>query len=639
MKNTKKLVGAIAALAIASALATGTTYAWFTAGNKATVNSFDMQVTGSADGALQVAALPTGASFASTNVREKSFKSSLEKEDIYAAVMGTNFATNSTNSVDKTGTADEMSNVRLDALTAATSRTKDTTNDKPVYMTSDGATTTDVNAAATWSGSSQTADKKVYATTDTAAPLYTTTMSYTKTAAEGEGSTSQSATYASTVKTTGSTWNDYYHDVSDGTSTHAALAKQAKSNYPGIYSNNEFVGSDSIVTQVGTMSGTFADGKTSIPVYNHAGYTAADSKTNKAASWSAGSSYSATDKPIDNTYVMIDGNGNVVTDSSKAYAYVQLILSTSAEFRTRGTYSYSYTAPKSGFNLYSTSSFSSLATNSSGAGSGTASTTSTTWNAANSKGFTASSTANNSYVMFDLLFRTKNSGLNLVLASGSEVSATGSAPGNGVNGWSTTTQYVAQNTGDNATAEKSGISAGTLINARAAYASRVAFVKSTTGVLTGNSTTQNTPASATANSKIWSPNEGLLGGGGVTTTTTTLTGNQKGYWVNNLASDYNDRQDNETGIVSSAVSYGDSDTVITPASQELSNYDSTNNSGSYVGSFESETSKALDNYFYFRITVYIWIEGTDGDCFDSVFTDTMSVTLKFQALATAASNN
>lgn len=633
MKNTKKLVGAVAALAVASALATGTTYAWFTAGNKATVSSFDAQVTGSADGALQVAAVPIGASFDSTNTREKSFKSTLSKGDIYAAVMGTNLQEDSYTVVDKTGEATEMSNVRLDALTAATSRSRDTSADKSVYMTSDGSTTTDENAAVTWSSSSNTSDKKVYATTDTAAPLYTTSMSYTDTS-----SSSTTATYASTVKDATSTWSNYYHDVSDGTNTHAALAKQAKSNYPGIYSNNEYIGTNSVVSQAGTVSGSFAENKTSIPVYKHVGYTAASGST--AASWGSNTNYSSTDIPVDNTYVMVDGNGNVVNDKSKAYAYVQLILSTTAEFRTRGTYSYTYTAATSGFSLYNTSSYT-----------GTSSTneTTTTVLAANSKGFTADKSSNNSYVAFDLIFRTKTASQNIVLTTGSEVTATGSAPGNGVYGWSTTTQYIAQKTDNDATTTTSGITSTDLINARAAYASRVAFVKSNTDVVSKSTADGNTPASMTAASKVWSPNEGLIGGGGVTvnTTSTTLTGNQKGYWVNNLASDYNDRQDNEIGVVTSAVSYGDSttsgansesdsNTVIKPTTQDLSNYSSTNNYESYVGSFGTTDN---DGYYYFRMTVYVWIEGTDGDCFDSIFTDTMSVTMKFQALATATTSN
>lgn len=54
MKATKKLIGALAALVIAIAVATGSTFAWFTTNQKVTVESLDLQVTSGNDD-LQIA--------------------------------------------------------------------------------------------------------------------------------------------------------------------------------------------------------------------------------------------------------------------------------------------------------------------------------------------------------------------------------------------------------------------------------------------------------------------------------------------------------------------------------------------------------------------------------------------------------
>jgi len=111
MKNTKKLVGAVAALAIASALATGTTYAWFTSNGTAKVDSFSAKVVAEGDD-LEVVALPVGVAYDEDSYG--AYKTTLEEVDIARAVLGLTTSVEPDSIYD-----DDYSNIALDALTTS----------------------------------------------------------------------------------------------------------------------------------------------------------------------------------------------------------------------------------------------------------------------------------------------------------------------------------------------------------------------------------------------------------------------------------------------------------------------------------------------------------------------------------------
>jgi len=127
MKNTKKLAGAIAALAVASALATGTTYAWFASNGSVTISSFEMEVTTKDSNTLSVAAVPAGGAYDSLQDSATTpavFKQELTSEDIWKAILG---LANSAD--DVTGNLGEYSDIALDALTTTSKVEKAGTND------------------------------------------------------------------------------------------------------------------------------------------------------------------------------------------------------------------------------------------------------------------------------------------------------------------------------------------------------------------------------------------------------------------------------------------------------------------------------------------------------------------------------
>jgi hypothetical protein len=58
--------------------------------------------------------------------------------------------------------------------------------------------------------------------------------------------------------------------------------------------------------------------------------------------------------------------------------------------------------------------------------------------------------------------------------------------------------------------------------------------------------------------------------------------------------------------------------------------------GSEIVALAQTTSSTLGTIYQSTVTVNIWLEGTDGDCLDSIFSDGITVTLNFVALATTA---
>lgn len=151
---------------------------------------------------------------------------------------------------------------------------------------------------------------------------------------------------------------------------------------------------------------------------------------------------------------------------------------------------------------------------------------------------------------------------------------------------------------------------GAAIIARAANAARVAFISGENG-------------------KVWAPNETLTNGG--QTTTAESAGNGKGFWKGNLASDYNKHMGVTTTDVTAVTNTG----VVTPLTVAApTSYDSTTMSDNLVVTLGA-TKVGGTEYYQAEVTVRIWLEGTDGDCFDAILSDSLNVQMSFIGLVAA----
>lgn len=146
-----------------------------------------------------------------------------------------------------------------------------------------------------------------------------------------------------------------------------------------------------------------------------------------------------------------------------------------------------------------------------------------------------------------------------------------------------------------------GTEAERRLTAYAADAVRVSFVTNTEGVNSG---------------KVWSPYERYATGGNTTTELTAQT-NARGYYLNNLASDY--RKDT-LGTASPVTQKAYTSSVITAANASDNDKRISKNLEAFANG---------DTYTYTSVVVNIWIEGTDGDCFDAILQDDFKLTLKF----------
>lgn len=135
------------------------------------------------------------------------------------------------------------------------------------------------------------------------------------------------------------------------------------------------------------------------------------------------------------------------------------------------------------------------------------------------------------------------------------------------------------------------------LKAYAAHAARVTFVDTTNAA------------------KIWAPNERDADGGndGVTAQQTTA----EGYYLNNLAKDYmNDYFGTNENVTQASLA----NTVVASDTRDTANQ---------VGAGFAAVTGAPADYVYTSVLVNIWIEGTDGDCFDAILEDTFTTTMKF----------
>jgi len=249
----------------------------------------------------------------------------------------------------------------------------------------------------------------------------------------------------------------------------------------------------------------------------------------------------------------------------------------------------------------------------------------TTYIAASGSGDTATakSKATGSYLTFDLVFRT-DVATNLVLTQNSKVEAP--------TGDNSSKIYAWEKLDKNKYGTHDDIAKDSAIGARAANAVRVAFAN------------VHAPSGTDGKNKYWAPNEYYVNGaasGDIADTVTnkpkvnsstgleissTAAGSDKnyfaGYYKGNLAGDFNKYVGVYTNYVDKQVAFDKGLSLISDTSTEISN-----DSDSVIGTFSSS-----DGAKYMIMTVYIWIEGTDGDCFDDVLGDAFSCFMEFKAL-------
>ncbi|MDE6411841.1 MAG: hypothetical protein K2L02_04815 [Clostridia bacterium] len=214
-----------------------------------------------------------------------------------------------------------------------------------------------------------------------------------------------------------------------------------------------------------------------------------------------------------------------------------------------------------------------------------------------------------SYAVFDLVFRytpVKADGEtampSLVLNSDSDISAKNipADDESGVTIASSTSAWTDFDETDYGIA----LNEGDPINARARDAARVAFLYDDKG------TTKN---------KVWAPSE--VFDNDINTYTSDRA---RGFYRNNLASDYKvQRKDSVTNSASPAPTYS------SRIYKSLENPTSVNDFlYSKIAEFPKLSGTSTSSQL--RVTVKVWLEGTDGDCLESFQNDAFAFTLKFR---------
>lgn len=212
--------------------------------------------------------------------------------------------------------------------------------------------------------------------------------------------------------------------------------------------------------------------------------------------------------------------------------------------------------------------------------------------------------ATGGYIAFRLIFRNRaQTGMTstLHLDAGSEIAAssTGKTVPYSASQFTTIANRAEGFYGTNLIIE--GQSNSQTLKAYAAHAARVTFVGPT--------------------AKVWAPNERNIDGGNDDNSAEQTT--KKGYYLNNLANDY---MNDYFGISGNLEQTGLTHTVVAS---------STYTAASQVGADFATVVGAPTDYVYTSVLVNIWIEGTDGDCFDAILEDTFTTTMKFTVNTTA----
>ena len=206
----------------------------------------------------------------------------------------------------------------------------------------------------------------------------------------------------------------------------------------------------------------------------------------------------------------------------------------------------------------------------------------------------------NGYVQFTLKFRTTIA-QNIYLAGGKtggvvDAGSSTITPGAGV-----TLQPVLAWKTESANVYGTAITQGQAINARAAHAARVAFISGATG-------------------KIWAPYDQAD-----TSPVHDGVHDQAGYYLGNLAGDYyNNFIGNGSAPAVAKTSVVNSVVMLSDANMTA------NNPGTAT---VIATTSSVSGNFEAEVTVKLWIEGTDGDCLNSIFDDKISLLLSFNSIS------
>ncbi len=243
---------------------------------------------------------------------------------------------------------------------------------------------------------------------------------------------------------------------------------------------------------------------------------------------------------------------------------------------------------------------------------------------ANNEGYVYTYTADaadTSYVMFDVHFRS-NVAVPVYLNTGSAVTSEGAVPGQYIEPWA---GYVAGNYG--------GTVGETQLKPLAQNAVRVLFTDNARKVL-------------------WAPNEAEADG---KISNATEAGNGKGYWKGNLQADYYTALYGMAQVeqtVNSAINTGlaDNYTTLVPVAGDTVYADAENTDKGNTG-YESNwgtvsakegitpvalmTKNEATGFYEGKCTVTIWLEGTDGDCFNAILNQAITCAFSFSNYKTA----
>lgn len=212
-----------------------------------------------------------------------------------------------------------------------------------------------------------------------------------------------------------------------------------------------------------------------------------------------------------------------------------------------------------------------------------------------------------SYIEIPLALRTpakSNNDVTIVLSTSSKVESDGNTDAQNIRGWKADEGYG-----------NGGIALGEKIAAKAQDAMRLAFIPFTTEV-NEDSASQTSEFTATMEDSVgvWEPNatSGFTGKG-------TKTGNVLSHDVElYLAGKYNAETDTMASD-STIDSYYDTETYGT--------YDAVTPGTSTIVTIAGNSDV---QYCYSFVLVKIWVEGTDGDCLNNIFGDTIQITLGFE---------
>lgn len=150
---------------------------------------------------------------------------------------------------------------------------------------------------------------------------------------------------------------------------------------------------------------------------------------------------------------------------------------------------------------------------------------------------------------------------------------------------------------------------------RAAYASRLSF-------------TENVAEDSTATTYLWAPYDNVYGNPQGNDAPAGYENNSESYYKSNLAADY------EIAFADAEGAWPATASTVKPASDSM-------NKVVFATSDTAETSGATEICHLTNvsgegsITIRIWIEGDDGDCFNSILEDTLKVQMAFTAFKAA----